>query len=247
MSENHTYRQQLSDLGLCRGDVVLVHSSMKAMRTERTPEEVIGDMQAVISVEGTLLMPALTYENVTPENPVFDSELTQPCIGLLPETFWRMPDVVRSVNPTHSVCAWGNLAHTLTVGHRMDNTAVGVHSPFMLLPCYKGKLLFIGDVLNACTFMHGVEEIVKPPYIRPAAERCYIVNGESRKYVMGDAFGWGSEFQRIGEILEEPDIRRGKIGEANAFLIDARALLAAALLKMRADPYAFVTDISKWI
>lgn len=64
---------------------------------------------------------------------------------------------------------------------------------------------------------------------------------------MGDAFGWGSEFQRIGEILEEPDIRRGKIGEANAFLIDARALLAAALLKMRADPYAFVTDISKWI
>ena len=93
MSENHTYRQQLSDLGLCRGDVVLVHSSMKAMRTERTPEEVIGDMQAVISEEGTLLMPALTYENVTPENPVFDSELTQPCIGLLPETFWRMPEL----------------------------------------------------------------------------------------------------------------------------------------------------------
>ena len=247
MNESQIYRQQLSELGLCKGDVVLVHSSMKAMETQRGPEEIIGDMQAVIGEEGTLLMPALTYDNVTAENPVFDSDQTEPCIGLLPRTFWRMPGVVRSVNPTHSVCAWGMLAHTLTVGHIMDNTAVGVHSPFMLLPCYKGKLLFIGDILNTCTFMHGIEEIVKPPYIRPASEKRYTVNGELRSYAGGDDFGWGSEFQRIEEILEEPDIRRGKLGKANAYLIDARALLAAALLKMRADPYAFITDISKWI
>lgn len=73
----------------------------------------------------------------------------------------------------------------------MDNTAVGVHSPFMLLPCYKGKLLFIGDILNACTFMHGIEEIVKPLYIRPASEKSYTVNGETRSYIAGDAFDWG--------------------------------------------------------
>lgn len=247
MTESQIYRQQLSELGLCSGDVVLVHSSMKAIQTKRTPEEVIGDIQAVIGKEGTLLLPALTYENVTPENPVFDSGKTEPCIGLLPKTFWRMPDVIRSVNPTHSVCAWGKLAHTLTVGHIMDHTAVGVHSPFMLLLCYKGKLLFIGDILNTCTFMHGIEEIVKPPYIRPASEKYYTVNGETRAYSAGDTFGWGSEFQRIEEILEEPDIRKGKLGEANAYLIDTRALLAAALLKMRADPYAFITDISMWI
>ena len=246
MTESERYRQQLSDLGVRRGDVVLVHSSMKAMQTERTPQEIIGDIQAVIGREGTLLMPALTYDNVTPENPFFDSDKTEPCVGLLPRTFWRMPDVIRSVNPTHSVCAWGKLAHTLTVGHRMDNTAVGVHSPFMLLPCYKGKILFIGDILHACTFMHGIEEIVKPPYIRPV-ERRYMVNGEKRSYVGGDAFGWGAEFQRIEEILEEPDICRGTIGKAKAYLIDSRALLAAALSKMRAEPYAFITDISKWI
>ncbi len=247
MTESEYYRQQLADLGLGRGDVVLVHSSMKAMQTERTPQEIIEDMQAVIGREGTLLMPALTYDNVTPENPVFDSDKTEPCVGLLPRTFWRMPEVLRSVNPTHSVCAWGKLAHTLTVGHKMDNTAVGAHSPFMLLPCYKGKMLFIGDILNACTFMHGIEEIVKPPYIRPACEKTYVVNGEKRSYTAGDAFGWGAEFQRIEEILEDPDIRRGTIGKANAYLIDSRALLAAALQKMLAEPYAFITDISKWI
>ncbi|MDE6593706.1 MAG: AAC(3) family N-acetyltransferase [Oscillospiraceae bacterium] len=247
MTESERYRQQMKELGLCSGDVVLVHSSMKAMQTKRTPEEIIGDIEAVIGEEGTLLMPALTYENVNAENPVFDSDTTEPCIGLLSEVFWRMPGVVRSVNPTHSVCAKGRLAHTLTVGHIMDDTAVGVHSPFMLLPVYKGKLLFIGEILDSCTFMHGVEEIVKPPYIRPTEPKTYTVNGEKRAYRGGDDFGWGSEFGRIEWILEEPDIRKGQIGEAKAFLIDSRALLAAALLKMRADPYAFVTDISMWI
>lgn len=57
----------------------------------------------------------------------------------------------------------------------------------------------------------------------------------------------GAEFQRIEWILEEPEIRRETVGEAKAFLIDSRALLAAALLKMRADPYSFVTDISMYI
>lgn len=187
-------------------------------------------------------MPALTYENGT----VFDSEKSEPCVGLMAKTFWRMPNVLRSINPTHSVCARGRLAHTITSGHAMDDTAVGVHSPFMLLPCYKGKILFIGEVLNACTFMHGVEEIVKPPYIRPT-EKYYTVNGEKRAFRGGDDFGWGSEFQRIEWILEEPDIHRGQVGGAKAYLIDSRALLAAALFKMRADPYCFVTDISPWI
>lgn len=246
MTESEKFRQQLSELGLCSGDTVMVHSSMKAIGTNRTPEEVIEDIQAVIGSDGTLLMPALTYDNVTSETPVFDSETTEPCTGLLSRVFWRMPEVVRSVNPTHSVCAAGRLAHAVTVGHIMDSTPVGVHSPFMLLPYYKGKLLFIGEVLGSCTFMHGIEEIVKPPYLRPT-EKNFTVNGESRTYTVYDDFGWGSEFQRIEWILGEPDIRRGTVGEAKAFLIDSRALLAAALLKMRADPYSFVTDISMYI
>lgn len=246
MTESQRFQQQLFDLGLNPGDTVLVHASMKALKMARTPEEIIEDIQQVLGEEGTLLFPALTYENVNREHPVFDSEAAEPCVGLLPRTFWKMPGVERSVHPTHSVCARGRLAHTLTVGHAMDDTAVGPHSPFMLLPVYGGKLLFIGDVLHACTMMHGVEDIVEPPYIRRVKAR-YTVNGQEREYIVNDDYGWGSEFQRIGDLLEEPDIRRGTLGEGPATLIDARALLAAALMRMRAEPYAFVTDISRWI
>lgn len=247
MTEQQQLEHDLLELGVEPGDVLLVHSSMKALGTKLTPEEVISALENTLGKEGTLLFPALTYENVTAENPVFDSETTEPCIGLLPRVFFRMPGVERSVHPTHSVCAKGKLAHTLTVGHAMDPVAVGPHSPFMQLPLYRGKLLFIGDVLHACTFMHGIETIVKPPYIRDCGDSEYLVNGQRKRYTGGDDFGWGSEFQRIEEILEEPDFRKGKLLAANAYLVDTRALFCAALLKMSAEPYAFVTDISKWI
>ena len=216
MSESELFRQQLSELGLCGGDVVMVHSSMKAMQTKRTPEEIIGDIEEVIGEEGTLLMPALTYENVTSENPVFDSGETEPCVGLMAKTFWRMPNVLRSINPTHSVCARGKLAHTLTVGHVMDDVAVGVHSPFMLLPCYKGKILFIGKVLNACTFMHGIEEILKPPYIRPTEDKHYTVNGEKRTYRGGGRFrlGLGIPAHRVDTGRTRHTQRQARRGES---------------------------------
>lgn len=247
MTEKQQLEQDLLELGVCPGDVVLVHSSMKALQTKLAPEEVIGALEHVLGGEGTLLFPALTYENVTAENPVFDSGTTETCIGLLPRVFFHMPGVERSVHPTHSVCAKGKLAHTLTVGHAMDSAAVGPHSPFMQLPFYGGKLLFIGDVLHACTFLHGIETIVKPPYIRACGDVEYLVNGQRKRYAGSDDFGWGSEFQRIEDILEEPDFHKGKLLAANAYLVDTRALLAAALLKMLAEPYAFITDISKWI
>ena len=247
MSEIDKLSQDLARLGVRPGDHVLVHSSMKALGTTLSPEQVLDCLQDAVGEEGTLLAPALTYENVTPLHPVFDSWKTEPCVGLLPRTFWKMPGVERSVHPTHSVCARGRLAHRLTVGHVMDDTAVGPHSPFMQLAVVGGKLLFIGDVLHACTFMHGIEDIVQPPFIRWSEPVTYTVDGEKRRYRGGDDFGWGQEFQRIGDILEEPDIRRGKVLEADCTLIDARALLAAALMKMRAEPYSFVTDISPWI
>lgn len=247
MSDYQQLLKDLDALGVGKGDAVLVHSSMKALGTTLTPEQVIDALQEALGPQGTLLMPALTYENVTPGHPVFDPAETPPCIGLLPRTFWKLPGVEHSVHPTHSVCARGRLAHRLTAGHVMDDTAVGPHSPFMQLAVVGGSLLFIGDILESCTFMHGVEDIVRPPWIRPAPPRTYLVDGQERTYPGSDEFGWGQEFQRIGDILEEPDIRRGRLLQANGYLINARALLAVGLMEMRVNPYAFVTDISKWI
>jgi len=86
-------KQDLLELGVNAGDVLLVHSSMKALGTKLSPEEVLDTLEDVLSEEGTLLLPALTYENVTEEQPVFDSTATEPCIGLLPRTFFHREGV----------------------------------------------------------------------------------------------------------------------------------------------------------
>ena len=123
---------------------------------------------------------------------MFDSGTTPPCVGLLPTVFWRQPGVERSLHPTHSVCARGALAHRLTVGHQMDDTAVGPHSPFMQLAVVGGKLLFIGDILEACTFMHGIEDIVRPPWLRYGPKSSYTVDGVERRSA---GFGEGTPQQ----------------------------------------------------
>ena len=247
MTDTVQFKNDLQRLGVKAGDVLLVHSSMKALGTDCTPDAIIDALEEVLGEDGTLLMPALTYETVNAEHPIFESTQTSPCTGLLSAVFMQRPGVERSIHPTHSVCAKGRLAHTLTVRHAMDQTAVGPHSPFMLLPLYHGKLLFIGDILDKCTFMHGIEDLIRPPYIHPDFPAVYTVDSTKREYTGFRDFGWGAEFQRIEDLLTEPDLKKGKLLAANAYLIDTQALFAAAVYKLRCEPYAFVTDISPYI
>ena len=244
------FRDQLRELGLKAGDVVLVHSSMKALQTERTPEDVIRDILGVIGADGTLLVPALTYAYVNDAQPLFSARATEPCIGLIPRRFFHMDGVVRSLHPTHSVCAYGKDAEALTNRHILDETPVGPNSPFRKLPDCNGKLLFIGNVLACCTFMHGVEEIVGAPYVLKKARTRYVVEDQAgnrhEKELFAHNFkGWRSEYQKIKDILRDPEIRTGKVGQADCFLIDAAALQKRAIEKFSENVYYFVTDISK--
>lgn len=76
-------------LEIKEGETILVHASMKALGTKETPETVLDTLQAALGDDGTLLLPALTYENVTPEHPVFDADKTVPCIGLFLARFGK--------------------------------------------------------------------------------------------------------------------------------------------------------------
>lgn len=242
------FQGQLQALGLRQGDTVLVHSSMKALGTDRTPQAVIDDLLAVLGPKGTLLMPALTYASVTTEHPYFSVKTAKPCIGLLPTTFWQMDGVMRSLHPTHSVCAYGKYAREITAGHEQDETPVGPNSPFMRLLSYGGKLLFLGDILHACTFMHGVEEAFGTSYVLKKERVLYTLEDMdgstiTRAMFPHDFAGWGQAYQRIKEVLAYPDIREGKVGEATCYLVDAGALMAKATSLLEKDEHFFVTAL----
>jgi len=239
-------RNQLYEAGIQPGDTVLMHSSMKALSTDMSPEDFLSDLMAALTEDGTLLLPALTYDTVVPGHPYFSISSSVPCVGILPKTFHKIPGVLRSMHPTHSVCAWGAKADKITRMHIRDNTPVGPNSPFMLLPDYDGKILFVGDILDSCTFMHGIEEIVNAPYAMNEEMIHYTLRDAAGKYRKKKYFthnfkGINQEYSRIRDILTYPDIKTGVVCHAACTLIDAKKLKTAAIERFNEDIYAFVS------
>jgi aminoglycoside 3-N-acetyltransferase len=116
----------LAAAGLARGGTVLVHSSLSSLgRVEGGAETVTGGLLDALGPDGTLLMPALSYAAVTAACPRFDLRSTPSNIGLIPETFRRMPGVLRSLHPTHSVCGVGPRAEALLGAQQGDRTPCG--------------------------------------------------------------------------------------------------------------------------
>ena len=59
----------------------------------------------------------------------------------------------------------GHLAREVTEGRLDDDPPICMHSPFRRLAEVSGKLLFLGCGVRPYTMMHGVEELVQPPYL----------------------------------------------------------------------------------
>lgn len=239
---------QLRDLGVRPGGVLLVHSSLRSLGPlEGGAEAVILGLLDALGPHGTLLLPALSYASVGPGSPVFDLHQTPACVGALPEYFRTRPGTLRSIHPTHSVCGSGSLAAELLGGHELDSTPVGPHSPFARLPGLEGQILFIGCGLRPNTSMHGVEELAVPPYLFATTSQYTIRLDEGREFTMTvrshNFAGWAQRYERIAALLNEPALRQGNVLMATCHLVEAAALWSVALKAMQQAPLYFVEPI----
>jgi aminoglycoside 3-N-acetyltransferase len=108
-------------LGLRSGSVVLVHSSLRSLGLGPQGAELLWDaLRKAVGDDGTILVPTLSYENVTKERPLFDARTTPACVGAFPEWVRQQRGVLRSVHPTHSVAGLGPDCPDILSGHRDD-------------------------------------------------------------------------------------------------------------------------------
>jgi len=259
-SNNHTIdsltarfvRRVASDLralGVRRGDMLLVHSSLRAMgRVPGGPETVIQGILRALGPEGVLMMPALSYARVSKWQPVFDLLKTPSNVGAIPEYFRRRPNTLRSIHPTHSVCAVGPQARDILRFHHLDHTPVGPRSPFHLLAEREGRILMIGCGLCPNTSMHGVEELVEPPYLfEPDSATFQIILPSGERSPMPllphNFCGWKQRYDRLADHLGPRDLRQGNVLCAWSYLIHAPAMWEKALDVLRRDPLYFVDEI----
>lgn len=253
----------LKKIGLSFGDTVLVHTSIKGLLgdtyhdgntdditsndTVVSAEDIIHAIIDVIGVEGTLLVPALSYESVTEKNPIFDVQKTKTCIGALPELFRTNFATHRSVHPTHSVCALGELACVLTARHHHDNTPVGENSPFMLMTKVNAKILMLGCGLFPNTFMHGVEEAAQASYplSKEMLEYTIIKSDLSeykKKYYTHNFKGLIQRYDRLENLMEPCDLKKGKVLNSMSYLINAQKALEIGKNAIKQNDMYFIDN-----
>ena len=239
--------QMISDLralGVREGDSLLVHTAFSKLGKNVDPAEVIDALRTALGEKGTLVLPALSWANVTAANPVFDVNATPVCVGFLPEYFRRLPGVKRSVHPTHSCCAIGYKAGYYLESHALDITPVGPNSPFSKLARDGGKILFLGCTTTPNTSMHGIEELVVPDYLYGDDIVYTITDNEGRTYTKKyHTHGFArtaQRYERAEELLSPGEISRGKVLQAECTLMYAPALWHKAAEALRRDPHCMV-------
>jgi len=248
--EKYILIDHLKNLGIQNGDNLLVHSSLKSIgKIEGGPEIVIQGLIECVGEVGTLLMPALSYESVTKDQPIFKVKETPSCVGALTEYFRKREGTFRSLHPTHSIAALGINAEFFIKNHEKDSTPVGPNSPLSKLRDTGGKILFIGCGLRPNTSMHGVEELVNPEYLFNGVVTFTIGDhsGNLEQYNhTTHGFkpkGWEQRYDRVSNILDDVELKGGKVLNADCYLIDAKALWTNAFNKLKEDPLYFVDKL----
>jgi aminoglycoside 3-N-acetyltransferase len=148
----------LADLGIEAGDRIVVHSSLSSLgHFVGGPRAVCEGLMERVTAAGVVMMPSFNHGAIFSEGEagVFDPLESRTTNGIVPDTFWRMEGVYRSLNPTHAVAVWGNDARSFVEGHHATLT-MGPGSPLHRLEQRGGKAVFV-DCLHANTHHHVVE------------------------------------------------------------------------------------------
>lgn len=224
------------NLGLSRGDTILVHASLQELGWVCVDAQAVVDaLMRTITSEGTIVMPTHSAQYSDPANwsnpPVPESWIetvrkdrppyrpeTTPTrgMGAIAECFRTYPDVHRSAHPVYSFAAWGQDARSITADHAFDD-GLGERSPVSRVHEHDGSVLLLGVGYEPNTSLHLAES--RANIDLPSFETCApILEGGERvvkRYV--DLEYDDTDFGTIGERFEATHtVRRGTVGAATA-------------------------------
>lgn len=151
----------LTDLGLRKGDIFLVHSNVSTLgKVENGLNGIFSAISEIIGIEGTVVVPTFTYSFCKGE--VFDVQQSKSDrqIGVFAEYLRKLPGAVRSLHGIESFAAIGQDARILMSLH--DKTTYGPGSVLANLVEAKSKVLQLG--VPVITHTHYVERLVGVEY-----------------------------------------------------------------------------------
>jgi aminoglycoside N3'-acetyltransferase len=230
------------EVGLEKGDVVLVHSSFKSFGgVESGPQTVINALLDVLGEEGTLIVPTFNFQFCRGET--FDVRETPSHMGIISELIRKNPKSRRVFHPIYSFAILGKLTDEL--GSIRYKSSYGRDSIFGKLRDLDGKIMIIGlSYNNSMTFFHHVEEMEGCDWRYFKKFTGTVVEKSGRSYE--DTFimlvrdlgrGIVTAVDPMGEVLErEGVVSINKIGESTVKLMKANDVYRITAREMKNNP-----------
>lgn len=241
----------LSALGLRPGNAVMLHASVRAVgKVMGGPNVILQALHDGLGAEGTLMMyagwedipdfvldlPAELRQVYYDEHPPFDPAVSRAVRenSVLAEFLRTWPGTMRSQNPEASIIALGKEASWIVEDHSL-HYGYAAQSPFARLIQLRGQVLLLGAPLFTVTLLHHAEALAKMRHKRVIHYQCPILRDGKKVWVDLEDYDTGETHDeyRFEEIMQDyfssQDIRPGKVGEAESFLLDAAELTAFAV------------------
>jgi aminoglycoside 3-N-acetyltransferase len=197
----------LRECGLGAGDACFMQSAMSAFGAfEDGPDTVIAGVEDVVGPDGLITMPTYSSRGPTIEylagDPIFDVGKTPSRLGAISEAFRVRDGTLRSLHPTHSVCARGLGAEEVLAGHHLADAPFGPGTPFVRIPERDALQIFFGCGPGPLTMYHPFECTRVPPFpLDVFAKRVFSVRCR-------DA---GGVETRVRTLVHEPTLLPGRI------------------------------------
>lgn len=226
---------QLHSLGVRPGDLLVVHTAFSDVGpVQGGPLGFIEALRRAVGPSGTLMMPSLA------DHDGLFCPATTPCrqMGVVADTFWRLPGVLRSDNP-HAFAAQGPLAAQLLAPHSVV-VPHGPDSPAGRAIVAGGKVLLAGVGHDANTTIHVAENVAG---VRYGFEARSVVRLDGAlvelRYREIDHCCRG--FERVGDELRRRGWQTaGLLGHAEAVLAPSARVFEAASALLGQDPEALL-------
>ena len=253
-----TLVEDLKNIGIGEGMVLLVHSSLSSVGWVcGGAVAVILALEEVLVREGTLVMPTHSgdlsdpakwenppvpidwCEEIRKTMPVFDPALTPTRgVGVIPEVFRKQKGVIRSGHPQVSFAARGKYAEYITSDHNLEY-AFGEKSPLGKIYELDGYILLLGAGHANNTSLHLAEYRADyPSKIEEASGLPLMVSGRRKWVDITDIKSYTDDFEDIGSAFSRSNdvtVREAKIGQSKSQLFRQRELVDFAVKWMEAN------------